>query len=228
MPPFIAFALKVRSENPTNRISKENIAKMWRAKKHKNAAIKQLNANAIAKQQTRNRKKTVLNELKIIPPQGVYPGGSNYHAAAEHFAGLHGRRMGKTRRNNRSNNTRKNKSRRGGGYLTDQQYFNPDVLPPSSLMPPLTSLPTSTDIRPVMLATAPTSALMAGGARRRTRRSRGGFSPSIMGSFIANAQAAIVPAALYLVYNQVAKPGTSVSAKLKKAFRGGRRSRRHH
>jgi len=104
--------------------------------------------------------------------------------------------MAKTRRNNR-NRSRKNKARRGGGYLTDQQYFNPDVLPPSSLMPPLTSLPTSTDIRPVMLSTAPMSALMAGGARRRSRRSRGGFSPSIMGSFIPNAQAAIVPAALY-------------------------------
>jgi hypothetical protein len=50
-----------------------------------------------------------------------------------------------------------------------------------------------------------------------------------MGSFIANAQAAIVPAALYLVYNQVAKPkgSNSVSAKLKKAFRGGRKTRRH-
>ena len=146
---------------------------------------------------------------------------------SRHFLWAHDKRMAKTRRNNRRNNTRKNKLRRGGGYLTDQQYFDPDVLPPSSLMPPLTSLPTSTDIRPVMLATAPTSALMAGGARRRTRRSRGGFSPSIMGSFIANAQAAIVPAALYLVYNQVAKPGNSVSAKLKKAFRGGRKTRRH-
>ena len=226
MPPFIAFALKVRSENPTNRISKENIAKMWRAKKHKNAAIKQLNANALAKQQTRNRKKTVLNELKIIPPQGVYPGGSNYHAAAEHFAGLHGRRMAKTRRNNRSRSL-KNKARRGGGYLTDQQYFDPDVLPPSSLMPPLTSLPTSTDIRPVMIATAPSSELMAGGgnARRRTRRSRGGFSPSVMGSFIANAQSAIVPAALYLVYNQFVPKKNSPSAKLQKAF-GRRASRR--
>jgi len=200
---------------------------MWRAKKHKNAAIKQLNANATAKQQTRNRKKTVLNELKIIPPQGVYPGGSNYHAAAEHFAGLHGRRMAKTRRNNRSR-SRKNKSRRGGGYLTDQQYFDPDVLPPSSLMPPLSSAPRGDDIRPIMISTAPSSELMAGGARRRTRRSRGGFAPSVMGSFIANAQAAIVPAALYFVYNQVAKPGSnSVATTLKKAFRGGRKTRRH-
>ena len=141
--------------------------------------------------------------------------------------------MAKTRRNN----VRKNKSRRGGGYLTDQQYFDPDVLPPSSLMPPLSSAPRGDDIRPVMISTAPSSELMAGGsalayrkrhARRRTRRSRGGFAPSVMGSFIANAQAAIVPAALYFVYNQVAKPGSnSVATTLKKAFRGGRKTRRH-
>ena len=132
--------------------------------------------------------------------------------------------MAKTRRNN----VRKNKSRRGGGYLTDQQYFDPDVLPPSSLMPPLSSAPIGDDIRPVMISTAPSSELMAGGARRRrTRRSRGGFAPSVMGSFIANAQAAIVPAALYFVYNQVAKPGSnSVATTLKKAFRGGRKTRR--
>ena len=134
--------------------------------------------------------------------------------------------MAKTRRNNR-NHSRKNK--RGGGFLTDQQYFDPDVLPPSTLLPPITSLPTSTDIRPVMLATAPSTELMAGGARRRrTRRSRGGFSPSVMGSFLSNAQAAIVPAALYLVYNQFVPKNKTVSAKLKKAFKGGRRSRRHH
>jgi len=130
--------------------------------------------------------------------------------------------MAKTRRNNRRNNMRKNKA--GGGYLTDQQYFNPDVLPPSSMMPPISSAPTSTDIRPVMLATAPMSALMAGGARRRTRRSRGGFSPSIMGSFIANAQAAIVPAALYLVYNQFVPKSDSPAQRLQKAF-GGKSSR---
>ena len=130
--------------------------------------------------------------------------------------------MAKTRRNN----LRKNKARRGGGFLTSQQYFNPDVLPPSSLMPPLTSLPTSTDIRPVMLATAPMSALMAGGARRRTRRSSGGFSPSVMGSFIPNAQAAIVPAALYLIYNQFVPKSDSPAEKLQKAFGGKSRRRR--
>ena len=135
--------------------------------------------------------------------------------------------MAKTRRNNRSRKVRKGKVQRGSGFLTSQQYFNPDVLPPSSMMPPLTSLPTSTDIRPVMLATAPMSALMAGGgnARRRTRRARGGFSPSVMGSFISNAQAAIVPAALYLVYNQFVPKTNSPVAKLEKAF-GGRKTRR--
>lgn len=135
--------------------------------------------------------------------------------------------MAKTRRNNRTK-SRKNKARRGGGYLTDQQYFDPDVLPPSSLMPPLTSLPTSTDIRPVMLSTAPMSALMAGGARRRTRggrKSRGGFYPSVMGSFLANAQAAIVPAALYLIYNQFVPKSDSPVVNLEKTF-GGRKTRR--
>lgn len=126
--------------------------------------------------------------------------------------------MAKSRRANRKSSR---KNRRGGGVLTSQQYFNPDVLPPSTIMPALSSLPTSTDIRPIMLSTAPTSALLAGGARRRgTRKARGGFSPSVMGSFIANAQAAIVPAALYLIYNQFVPKSDSVSEKLKRAYGG--------
>lgn len=133
--------------------------------------------------------------------------------------------MAKSRRNNRKASR---KNRRGGGFLTSQQYFNPDVLPPSTIMPALSSLPTSTDIRPIMLSTAPMSALLAGGARtRRTRKARGGFSPSIMGSFIPNAQAAIVPAALYLIYNQFVPKSDSVSDKLKNAYGGkSRKSRR--
>jgi len=128
--------------------------------------------------------------------------------------------MAKTRRNN----MRKNNNRRGGGYLTDQQYFDPDVYPPASLLPPISSAPADGYIRPVMLATAPTLG-MAGGARtRRGRRVHGGFSPSVMGSFVANAQAAIVPAALYLVYNQFVPKVDSPSAKLSRAF--GRRASR--
>ena len=89
---------------------------------------------------------------------------------------------------------------RGGGVQTSQQFFNPDVLPPmaSAFAPVPSSAPTSTEIRPVLLSTF--AAPQSGGATRR-RRQRGGFSPSIMGGFAANAQAAIVPAALYLVYH---------------------------
>jgi hypothetical protein len=47
-----------------------------------------------------------------------------------------------------------------------------------------------------------------------------------MGSFIANAQAAIVPAALYLVYNQFVPKTNSPVTKLEKAF-GGRKTRRN-
>ena len=132
--------------------------------------------------------------------------------------------MAKTRRNRRS---RKNKARRGGGYQTSQQFFDPDVLPPSSMMPPLSTAPIGNDIRPVLLATAPPSELMRGGARsRRGSRRRGGFSPSIMGSFLPNAQAAIVPAALYLIYNQFVPKSDRVAANMKKAFGGkSRRSR---
>ena len=125
--------------------------------------------------------------------------------------------MAKTRRNNM-----RKKAHRGAGYLTDQQYFDPDVYPPASLLPPISSAPSDGYIRPVMLATAPTQGMMTGGAR-----TRGGFAPSVMGSFVANAQAAIVPAALYLVYNQFVPKNKTVSAKLRKAFKGGRRSRRH-
>ncbi len=93
-----------------------------------------------------------------------------------------------------------------------QQYFNPTVLPPTGGMfanvP--SSAPTPYEIRPVMYSTFGQS-----GGRRSTRRQRGGFSPSVMGGFIPNAQAAIVPAALYLVYHSFVPKG----AKGKGVFR---------
>ena len=96
----------------------------------------------------------------------------------------------------------KRNTMKGGGTLTDAQFFNPDNLAPASLFAAPSGAPTSTDIRPILVATSvPT---LTGGKRKRnnTRRSlRGGFVPSVMGSFTANAQAAIVPAALYLVYH---------------------------
>jgi len=87
----------------------------------------------------------------------------------------------------------------GGGFQTSQQYFNPQILPPGTMMVAPSSAPTMADVRPILVSTG---VPQLGGRRRRgTRRTRGGFVPSIMGSFTANAQAAVVPAALYLVYH---------------------------
>ena len=114
--------------------------------------------------------------------------------------------------------TRRNGVKRGGGYQTSQQYFNPTVLPPAAGMfsPVVSTAPTPDAIRPVLMSTFHT-----GGRRSSTRKAlHGGFSPSVMGGFIPNAQAAIVPAALYLVYHTLVPKS--------KARRGGmRRTRRH-
>lgn len=117
--------------------------------------------------------------------------------------------------------TRKNK--RGGGYQTSQQMFDPEVLPPlAGFASPLSSAPTDAAVRPVMLATYP-SPLLSGGTRKR-KGAKGGFSPSVMGGFMANAQAAIVPLALYALYRTVAPPKRSASRKLTK---GGKRNHRN-
>lgn len=107
--------------------------------------------------------------------------------------------MGKTRRNTRRAGARRRSS--GGGYQTSQQFFDPSVLPPAAgfLAPVLSSAPTATDIRPILPATFQSGAGWS--RKRRGDRKRGGFSPSVMGGFIPNAQAAIVPAALYMVYH---------------------------
>jgi len=108
---------------------------------------------------------------------------------------------------------------RGGGYQTSQQYFNPDILPPvaSALSPVVTTAPTALEIRPVLLADNEPSSLLSGGSRRM--RKHGGFAPSIMGSFVANAQSAVVPLALYAVYHMfVPKKDAAVPS-------GGKKSR---
>ena len=139
--------------------------------------------------------------------------------------------MAQTRRNKNKTCRRlrtAHKARRGGGYVTSQQYFDPDVYPPSSMLPAPSTNATPEDIRPILYATIPPSKLMEGGrSRRRSRKSRGGFSPSIMGSFLANAERAIVPLALYMAYKVVAKPGqNSASNRSRSTRRRSRRSRR--
>jgi hypothetical protein len=88
----------------------------------------------------------------------------------------------------------------GGGYQTSQQFLNPDVYPPSAglLTSAPSTAPTASEVRPVLLSTFPTG---QSGGRRGTRRMKGGFSPSIMGGFVANAQAVAVPLVLYLAYH---------------------------
>jgi hypothetical protein len=108
--------------------------------------------------------------------------------------------------NARKNRTqRKQKHRSGGGYLQDQQWFG-DYMPPTSYGAPLSTAATPDAIRPVLLATR-------GGSRKMNRKNlkRGGFVPSIMGPFAANAQAAIVPAALYMVYHTMVPKKLSAS-----------------
>lgn len=98
----------------------------------------------------------------------------------------------------------------------DQQFFNPTVLPPSTILPALSTAPTSDMVRPVLYSTFQSPLLSGGG----TRKIRGGFSPSIMGPFVANAQAAIVPLAGYLVY-QTMVPKKDASIK------GGKKSKKN-
>lgn len=116
--------------------------------------------------------------------------------------------MAKTRRNRRQN---------GAGYLTDQQFFNPSVLPPSAgvFAPVVSTAPTADAIRPVLMSTFHT-----GGRRGRgTRKHRGGFVPSVMGGFVSNAQSAIVPAALYLVYHTFVPKGAKGKSVLRSISR---------
>jgi hypothetical protein len=140
--------------------------------------------------------------------------------------------MAKTRRNKNKTCRRlrtAHRARRGGGYVTSQQYFDPDVYPPSSILPAPSTNATPEDIRPILYATIPPSKLMEGGrSRRKSRRSRGGFSPSIMGSFLANAERAIVPLALYMAYKVVAKPGQTLASSNNSSRRSrkGQKSRR--
>lgn len=132
----------------------------------------------------------------------------------------------KSNRKNRSTRRNMRKNHSGGDYQTSQQWFDPDVLPPTTILPAPSTAPTATEIRPVLYST------FQSGAGRHTRRNRknnrrGGFSPSVMGGFVANAQAAIVPLALYTVYHtMVPKTGDAKLGSNSKKSRKNARSRK--
>ncbi len=91
---------------------------------------------------------------------------------------------------------------RGAGYQTSQQMFNPEVLQRHTDEAAVSTAPTDLAIRPVLNST-----FKVGGKRRRLR---GGFSPSIMGPFLKNAQDALVPLALYSAYHLMPKKGRNI------------------
>ena len=98
------------------------------------------------------------------------------------------------------------KSKGGAATVMPLQYYNPNAQEPSAeagrdllkALPPL-------GIRPKI-----------GGRRRKTRRTKGGFIPSIMGNFIAAASKYVVPIALFAGYKMLTR----------KAKKGSRRTRR--
>ena len=148
----------------------------------------------------------------------------NLYISPEKIGGLYRMANKNSRKSNRKNrSTRRNmrKNHSGGDYQTSQQMFDPEVLPPTTLLAAPSTAPTSSEIRPVLLSTFQS----AGG--RKTRR-RGGFSPSVMGGFVANAQSAIVPLALYAVYHtMVPKKGPATLGGLfKNMTRKNRRNSR--
>ena len=49
--------------------------------------------------------------------------------------------------------------------------------------------------------------------RRLVNKMRGGFSPALMGSFVANAQTAIVPLALYGLYYMFGQKSSSANTR---------------
>ena len=109
------------------------------------------------------------------------------------------------------------RSSRGGGYGTPQYYFDPSVQQPSSNAPAPSSEPVAGWVRPPLAATemvspdALTKPQMGGWkqTRRMINKMHGGFSPALMGSFVANAQTAIVPLALYGLYYLVGQKSSS-------------------
>lgn len=102
---------------------------------------------------------------------------------------------------------RNRRAQRAGGVQMSQQWFDPTAYPPSAglLNATMSTAPTANAIRPVLLSTFQSAPAMAGGTRRLSRKQRqaGGFSPAVMGAFVENAKAAIVPLGLYLAYHTV-------------------------
>jgi hypothetical protein len=106
---------------------------------------------------------------------------------------------------------RKTYRKNGGGTQSPADFFNANYHQPSSTAAAITSAPTPGWVRPPLTATnviSPDALTKQSGGRNRRRTMRGGFSPALMGSFVANAHTAIVPLALYGLYYMFGKKGS--------------------
>ena len=102
--------------------------------------------------------------------------------------------------------------KRGAGYLSPAEFFNPNALQPATNAQAVSSAPVPGWVRPPLVATS----VVAPAGGRRTTRKVGGFAPAIMGSFVANAQTAVVPMVLYGLYSMVAAKKTKSNNRTRK------------
>ncbi len=128
----------------------------------------------------------------------------------------------------KSRNSRKNSRKSGAGYLSPSEFFNPAARQPSSANAPISSAPVTGWVRP------PMSATVSGGSRKsrsrskknkRSTRKSGGFSPSIMGSFVSNVQSAIVPVVIAGLYGFFGTKKNTVAKPVSKSKKGGRKNK---
>jgi hypothetical protein len=144
---------------------------------------------------------------------------------------------------------RQSKQQKGSGYLAPAEWFNPEARQPSGNSPMITSAPEQGWVRP------PMSATMGGkrqqkNSRRNSRkqqnsqqqnsrrsskqssssqqsRSRGGFAPAMMGSFVSNAHSVVVPLVLAGAYAMLGEKNASASpvSYSRNSRKGGKNSR---
>jgi hypothetical protein len=93
---------------------------------------------------------------------------------------------------------RRNKTRRKGGAATvfPLKYFDPSAPTPDAPAGRNLLHASGMGIRPKI-----------GGRRRKTRRTRGGFVPSVMGGFLSSASKYIAPLALFAGYKLMTRKG---------------------
>jgi hypothetical protein len=85
--------------------------------------------------------------------------------------------------------------------------------------PTFSTAATTDAIRPVLVSTFRGGKLKRRGTKRHAR---GGFYPSVMGSFVANAQSVVAPAAMMTAYRTMNK-----STSRKKSRKHRKSTRRH-